>query len=325
MTTILNNDDFSNNRSRHLFSATFERDLPLPDWALDIVLNPPPSGQGFHNWLYRAARACLKCGKDIDEVCWVLIEAAAHCGRLVPYGEIRSALIAAKKSVDGTCALHGKIEKYSKQQKRSWPKLDDQKITEICSGKESLQTLVAKSPVRLDAAQRHTEEILDVFFPGNPLLCLAKTLSQFHTLAREGWRGYSSDLQFIVPSPMAMPTGITKDGKVSHRCLDNTGERRFLVVEFDQGTLDEHASKLLHLSNRLPLALVVYSGGKSLHGWFYCFGRLEDHLRLFMEYAVSIGADSATWTPCQLVRLPDGLRQNGKRQLIHYFAPEVIV
>jgi len=40
-----------------------------------------------------------------------------------------------------------------------------------------------------------------------------------------------------------------------------------------------------------------------------------------MEYAVSLGADSATWTKSQFVRMPDGTRENGKRQEILYFNP----
>jgi hypothetical protein len=74
--------------------------------------------------------------------------------------------------------------------------------------------------------------------------------------------------QFVVPSPMSKPAGINLEGKKSVRCLDNTGPRRFVVTEFDQGSLDEQAALLLYLATILPLILVVFSGSKSLHGWF---------------------------------------------------------
>src|SRR5262249_26467683 len=122
--------------------------------------------------------------------------------------------------------------------------------------------------------------------------------------------------------------------------LSNTGERRFLVIEFDfdfrdrnravrllsdeRDTTDLCACLLLHLAERAPLALVVHSGGKSMHGWFYCAGRSEESLRRFMIYAVSLGADAATWTRSQFVRMPDGTRDNGKRQTLHFFNPEVL-
>src|SRR5207248_3209165 len=77
------------------------------------------------------------------------------------------------------------------------------------------------------------------------------------------------------------------------------------------------------LSRYAPLVLVVHSGGKSLHGWFHAEGQPEAKLLKFMRYAVSIGADPATWSRCQLVRLPDGTREDGKRQRVHYFNPGV--
>ena len=40
-----------------------------------------------------------------------------------------------------------------------------------------------------------------------------------------------------------------------------------------------------------------------------------------MDYAVSLGADHATWLRSQFVRLPDGLRQNGKRQITYDLDP----
>lgn len=44
----------------------------------------------------------------------------------------------------------------------------------------------------------------------------------------------------------------------------------------------------------------------------------------FMRYAISIGADPATWTRSQFVRMPDGTRDNGKLQRVHFFNPEVL-
>ena len=44
-----------------------------------------------------------------------------------------------------------------------------------------------------------------------------------------------------------------------------------------------------------------------------------------MRYAVSLGADPATWTRCQFVRMPDGLRPRAGawpvRQQVFHFNP----
>jgi hypothetical protein len=161
------------------------------------------------------------------------------------------------------------------------------------------------------------------------------------------WRGRESGFQFIVPNPMIKETGVTKDGKKSKRCLENTGPRRFLVTEFDIAedderwapyvqewkakgisVLDANVALLIELARRglprFPLELAVHSGGKSIHSWYFCEGLTDEQLRPFMVRAVRLGADPATWTRCQLVRMPDGIRENGKRQQVHFFAPEVI-
>jgi hypothetical protein len=96
------------------------------------------------------------------------------------------------------------------------------------------------------------------------------------------------------------------------------------LAKTDKKRFFEQAAVLAHLAKKAPLALVVHSGGKSLHGWFFCEGRSEESLRQFMNGAVTIGADSATWPPLQFVRMPDGLRDGGARQVIHYFNPEVL-
>ena len=41
-----------------------------------------------------------------------------------------------------------------------------------------------------------------------------------------------------------------------------------------------------------------------------------------MRYAVSLGADPATWTRSQFVRMPEGRRDNGQRQTAYFFNPK---
>lgn len=71
-----------------------------------------------------------------------------------------------------------------------------------------------------------------------------------------------------------------------------------------------------------PLVLVVFSGNKSLHAWFYCDGESEDvesALHNFMRYAAMLGADTATYTRSQFVRMPGAVRlETKKQQTIHY-------
>lgn len=139
---------------------------------------------------------------------------------------------------------------------------------------------------------------------------------------------------------MISETGLTKSGHRSFHALDNTASRRFLIIEADCGPLDQQAAVIWHLAKLGPLAAVVFSGSKSLHGWFFCERTPEDMLLKFMRYAVSLGADKRRWLRSQFCRMPDGRRSDAKtstalsscglygiaagRQALLYFNPEVI-
>lgn len=117
---------------------------------------------------------------------------------------------------------------------------------------------------------------------------------------------------------MSAVTGKTKDGRESKHTLDNTGPRQFLVIEFDKGNVDDHAALLIYLAGYAPLVCVVHSGGKSLHGWFNVHGHPEEKVLRFFRGAVALGADNVTWTRSQFVRMPDGLRDDNKRQRVFF-------
>ena len=143
---------------------------------------------------------------------------------------------------------------------------------------------------------------------------------------------------------MTATQDVTAEGKLSAHALSNTGPRRFLIVEFDfdashspeeacllEGLASEGrdvkdlcAALLLHLAEKAPLALAVHSGGKSLHGWFYCADVPEQTVWCTFQYAVLLGADPANWTRSQFARMPDGLRDNGKRQTAYFLNPGVV-
>lgn len=169
------------------------------------------------------------------------------------------------------------------------------------------------------------DDWLDRLFPGAEWLCLAVDhpgSARSRRMERWQW-GPAEACGLIVPSPMIGPSGKNLNGEVSHRCLENTGPRRWLVIEFDTGTADEQAALHWHLDQAAEamgwprLALAVHSAGKSLHGWY---GLADDEAAAesLMAYARTLGADTATWNRCQLVRLPGGTR-GGKKQEVHFW------
>jgi hypothetical protein len=294
----------------------------------------PVEGNGVHNWLFKTALRLH--GRIAEDEIIELLTKNLSCVR--PEREIRDAVVNAGKYARGEMTVG---------RQNLWPTVDYtlvHKIAVECPVR--FDDLGSISPTDLSTKEPRTEEFLDAMFPGNPLLCFGSAVNSCLTKPREWWRGRESDFQFIVPNPTTKEVELKTDGKGSQRCLDNTGSRRFLVIEFDITDggawgpyvqnwknagitkIDTNVALLIELATkglpRLPLALAVHSGGKSMHGWFSCGGINDEQLRPFMRRAVRLGADKATWTRCQFVRMPDGTRNNGNRQRVHYFAPDVV-
>ena len=284
----------------------------LPLFIDEMLAAPPRAGEGVHNWLYLVARQ-LHAHLPAVEIISLLESRVQNCGRVVSRKEITDAVQAAMLTAWQPNGNAAPVQSAAK-----WPKVNQEHRTAILRDGGGLADLWELSKPRIEDNGQHTEIIIDRLFPGDALLCCGKSNSNFDTKPREAWRGELSTLALIVPSPMSAVTGTTKDGKESKHTLANTGARRFLICEFDTGTADEHAALLLHLGTFAPLVCAVHSGGKSLHGWFFVAGQSAAKIEKFFRYAVSLGADRATWTRSQFVRMPDGTRENGQRQTVFY-------
>jgi len=290
--------------------------LELPQFVRDLLASPPHRGGGLNNWFYRVARV-LHPYRESAEIIELL--RAATVGERVKHGEIERAVERSKAR-----AWQPGQGAQSVGQTSAWPKVNTEQREAVIASCGGLVDLWEISPLRFADNESHTEHIIDVLFPGDPLLCAGKSHCDFETRSRSEWRGELARLQVIGPNPMIARVGRMQDGKASAHALETTGPRRFLVIEQDSGTLDEQSAVLLHLAGLAPLAVAVHSGGKSIHGWFYSGGQQEEKLRGFMQYAVSLGADSQMWTRSQFARMPDGIRDNGKRQTVYFFYPGVV-
>jgi hypothetical protein len=250
------------------------------------------------------------------------------CGRHVPEREIRAAVEDALECAWQPSGATGQARVAPSSPK--WPPCDEKRRAGIITEAPfPLADLFDISPMTLEGDEPGAEWFVDELFPGNPLLCIGKSNSDFHTANRESFRGTLSGMPLLVPSPMSALLGKKKNPKpgenpLSAHTLDNTGPRRYLVTEFDSGTPDEQSAIIHHLSGFAPLVMVLSSGGKSLHAWWRCWGATEDAQLKFFRYAVSLGADVATWTRSQFVRMPMGWRADkGRRQEVYYFNHEL--
>jgi hypothetical protein len=175
----------------------------------------------------------------------------------------------------------------------------------------------------LDAAEMEKtapEWFLGSLLGGSEVLaCVGLGVAKFETAAMSAFAGQLRMWEFVVPNAMSALEGKRKsDGELSAHTLDNTGPRQNIVVEFDDGaTLDEQAARHIWLSEFRDLRMVVFSGSKSLHGWYRATDEASD--RKFMEEAVRLGGDPKTWLKSQFVRMPNGQRENGTIQRVEFF------
>lgn len=282
----------------------------LPLFLVKMLAAPPHTG--IHNWLFCVARH-LHAHMTAVEIITLLEDRVRNCRRRVSRKEITDAMKASYE-----CAWQPPGSAATVQATTKWPDVNHNLRELVIQQNGGLADLQKLSTPRLEGSASYSDRIIDRLFAGEPLLCCGKSNSIFETRPREDWRGQLAGLALIVPSPMTAVWGTTKDGKPSQHTLSNTGNRRFLICEFDSGTEDEQGGLLMHLGQYTPLVCVVHSGGKSLHGWFYVEGHPEEKVKKFFRYAVSLGADRAMWTPSQFVRMPDGKRDNGNKQVVFY-------
>ena len=282
----------------------------LPHRLQAKLRNCPKAGSGVHRWIFNSALQLTKY-TDQNTAFEFIRSSSDGCERFVPDLEIWDAISTASLS-----------KRKQTTKKPNWPSKNEEQREAITGNGAGLAELWESSPIRFDDDVSHTEEVIDLLFPDNPLLCTGSSPYEFGTKAREEWRGKLASMQLIVPSPMTERVGLTKSGKKSAHSLDNTGPRKFLVIEFDEGTFDEHAAILIHLAKQAPLVMALMSGNKSLHGWFYV-ERSPEKLQLsFMRYAVSLGADPQLWVRSQFARIPDGFRvDKEKLQSVIYLNP----
>lgn len=283
----------------------------LEDRIARWAAKPMRPGEGLHVDIFRAAIMLLEDGLAEDVVFSFLRSAADRVqDRPVPDREIHGAISSAKERMNG-----GLIET------PQWPPFNPALREEI----------VAHAGVTLDqlavASEKQSQDpwfyLTRLYRPGEHV-CLASNSHSFATTERDAWQPYlaSYPYEYINPSPMIGPFGLTKENKASAHCLDNTGPRVYQVVEFDFGAINEHAAIHWHLAKSARLLLLVYSGGKSLHGWYNVRGWSDMESVSFFKQAVQLGADPKMWSRCQFSRLPAGRNnKTGKQQTVVIFEP----
>jgi hypothetical protein len=272
---------------------------------------------GLHCYLFAYACECAEIGIPPDE-CLRHLEVCVYdlnYHREVPAREMHAAVSSAYKYVfEGSSEDADRLPRYDSNAANE---IYQQWQTTI----EDLREASIKTP------PTHPLEALQALFGPDDLICIAGHLEKPSVIAYNNLQlGVACCRQFMVPNSMKRKVGLTKDGKPSKRCTDNTGPRKRIVCDFDLPRPSIQPSLVAYLADYSGIdpEWVLHSGNKSLQAAWNCTDWSQEDILTFEEEAVRVGADPAIMGDgrrCQFVRMPAGYRDNGKRQVIHFWNP----
>jgi len=285
----------------------------------------PPSGQGVHRWLLSAANHARWQGASPEEVAELLLR---NMSRAPQRGEIESTVAKAFSEIPRAFySNQAPTIRYLNQPSSSLAKKqtqDEMLIGEAVESGFKYQDFAEINP-HSGLKWLTSRNVISRLFPAGSLLCCTYGKEYgAKTQVLENF-GEFKNYNFVVPQPMKALTGMTAEGKTSPRTNENTGAWRFFVYESDTLDSDVQAAAIYKLAHCHPLALVVYSGNRSLQAWFYVANLNEDELNRFQSLAVRLGGCKGPLYRGQLVRMPGGWNKKTRRdQTVVFFDPSAI-
>ncbi len=195
--------------------------MELPKDPRALTLSPPESG--VHRWTLEAAWECRRRHLGPLEAVAAIkaVESQLRPGRKFSPREVGDAVAAAYEAeTTGVARQRGQrlVPAFVDRVKSEAIELDDLRSMSPWDRPELITAIMA----------------VDLLFPGEPLLCMAKDTHSAYTARRKHWLHREHALPFIVPSVAETALGKRKsDGLPSKRCEEMFPHRSYAVCEFD--------------------------------------------------------------------------------------------
>lgn len=311
----------------------------LERYRAKLALLPASGGGGCHPALLGVASLGVMAGVPADDIFRDLRE-RVHGDRVVPDREIQEAIEKAfsehasgARPAGQRAALHVPAT----------PAIDGldalRRIVEAGRGASEAE-IHERSPVRVDwPAEEDAVRVLEALYQPDDVLFIGmretspslkrniRTAADWIAAFRQGRPG--NHQPHIIPNPLSgMPAPKASGKGPTLRGDGCVASFRFAVVEFDALPREEQLA--FWWAARLPVALLVDSGGKSIHGWVRVQGvacatdwaRLVER-HLFGDLLEPLGVDPACKNEARLSRLPGHFRREKNAwQRVLYLAPE---
>lgn len=279
--------------------------LPFSDKCANLLRNPPAPGEGRHQWLFKVAVTMCANGYKPEKV---------------------------REFLDRVCDYKGWHDRKGKTLDDIFSKIDagllPTDMTRLPEwpepNNEERRARFSFTPM-FDANQGTgltAPEVLSKLYRPDEYVCFGWSKYRYSTMPLEDMINAAPNAEFIVANPMTAE--MRDDGSKRNKQIASRPEdRRYAIIEFDTGeTREQQAAVLSSLhGSQTPLVLAVWSGGKSIHGWFNVRALSPYHKLYFFRYARWLGADHSLYDMAKLVRMPGGQR-DGTPQTILYWEPE---
>jgi len=283
---------------------------------------PAPGGGGCHQALLGVANLGLYAGRSLHELFDDIKLNIPNGGRQVDDREIVDAINKAQQDYNK--------KGYVPAAKKPLVKLDGQSalnviIDENIDIAEPIE-LLKRSPYKLDPKSEINPTVLletlykpdDVLFIGDRYSKTVKTVAEWCVDKK------LTTYPHVMPNALTGNLGKTKSDKDSYRCDACVKDYRFAVVEFDNiGMKQQIAFWITMIEKGLPIAVLIHSGKKSIHGWLAVNCKnvseweSEVENKLFPEILKPLGVDSACKNESRLSRLPGYIRDNNFQKILY--------
>lgn len=274
------------------------------------ALPAPGCGQGFHAGLASVVAVGRNCGISPDEIYGDLRRLANSGSRSVPDGEITAAI------------------KFVFSHSTPWT-LSPRIPRPVFNGRSTLKNIIAKgctyteadiwevSPLRINwSVEEDACHLLETLYSSTDILFLGNRTCTGPSSVQSVASWLAADpvrWPFIIPNPLTglyAPT-IGDPSKLTLRGNQNVLTHRYAVVEFDALPITDQLAFWCGVN--LPVAALIDSGGKSIHGWLKVeasgpSGWDADVRPLFKTRLTPLGVDGACANPARLSRLPGHFR-----------------
>jgi hypothetical protein len=295
--------------------------VPALDKYRSKCSNPTPPGDGYHGWVMSTANLGVLAGLSPEQIESDLRQANPQRARQRPQEipeAIRKAL--AECGTGGTYRPAPRPEPVVKDGAAARQRIIDQgKITTDADLWES-------SPIRLLNPKADPVLLLETLFAPTDLIWIGDRIEPGilgQTIRSAGqwithFRNGGKPDPHIIPNPLNGLPAPTKTGdRQTLRGDSNVLEFRFCVVEFDD--LSRADQIRFWSAVKLPIAVLIDSGGKSIHAWLEVsklakvttLGDWQSSIkaRLYQSILEPLGVDPQCSNPARLSRLPGHFRE----------------